>query len=382
MANSSGDVRGIIPAGVHPWGDSCLDEIMPRVLLPVIGTPLIAHSIEWLRGGGVSSIVVCANSASPRVRAALGAGDHLSVELSYYDDLTPRGPAGCVRDAATLTDGERFVVVDGTVLPGFALSEMLDAHVHSGAAATVAVRRDRGDGSQRDQLAPLGVYIFERRAVESVPDTGYQDSKEVLIPKLHESGEPVLPYIVDSVFPRVSDASSYLAATEWMLSNYLRDTTPPRGFRRRGNALVHVSASVSPRAKLVGPALIGPRSDVDDEAVLIGPLVVGSDCHVGSRTALCRTVLWNSCRIGGDGYLDNCIVTSDVTLPAAARHYGTLLTTRGPSSEISIRGGQAGSAGGSSRIWDIRGGNGVAGTGTGGQRAARSVSRSDAPVLS
>lgn len=377
-----GQVCGIVPAGVHPWGDSCLDEVMPRVLLPVIGTPLIVHVIEALREIGVRDHVVCANSASPIVRKALGDGSRLSVELSYYEDITPRGPAGCIRDAAALTDGKRFVVIDGSVLPLFDLGAMISAHITSGAAATVAVCHDvSAHDGMREQLVPAGVYVFERRAVEAVPATGYQDAKEVLLPRLSKEGAKVLPFDVGRMIPRVGDASSYLAANERLLRHYLIAATPPRGYRRRGDALVHISATVSERAKLIGPMLIGPRSEVDDAAILVGPLVLGNDCRVMGRTTLCRTVVWNECQLGNDLLLDNCIVTSNVALNDTGRYYGSLLTQSGAVQDLTIRGiNQSPAAGGSSRIWDIRA-HDSENDRPGGQRAARTAVNKKKPAF-
>jgi len=39
------------------------------------------------------------------------------------------------------------------------------------------------------QVLPAGVYVFERRALEHVASTGFQDIKENLIPRLHRAGE-------------------------------------------------------------------------------------------------------------------------------------------------------------------------------------------------
>lgn len=364
---------GIVPAGVHPWGDSCLDEVMPRVLLPVIGTPLIVHVIEALRDIGVQESVICANSASPVVRKALGDGTRLSVDLTYYEDMTPRGPAGCIRDAAALMGNERFVVIDGSVLPLFDLKAMIDFHCANSAAATVAVCHDvSAHEGKREQLVPVGVYVFERRAIESVPPTGYQDAKEVLLPRLSKEGAKVLPFDVGRMIPRVSDASSYLAANERLLRYYLETPTPPRGYRRRGSALVHISASVSEHAKLIGPILIGPRTEVDDETILVGPLVLGNDCRTAGRTTLCRSVIWNECNFGSELLVDNCIVTSNVNHPEPGRYYGSLLTQYGIASDLTIRGAnQNSSAGGSSRIWDIRTHDADGDRPGGGQRAAR-----------
>lgn len=94
-----GTIRGVVLAGVHQWDDSALDGALPRPLLPVVHQPLVGYSLQWLRDGGVTNDTVCANSDSRLVRQYLGDGACIGLDLAYYEDWTPRGPAGCVRDA-------------------------------------------------------------------------------------------------------------------------------------------------------------------------------------------------------------------------------------------------------------------------------------------
>src|SRR5437773_10456738 len=113
------DVRtvGVVPAGAHPQFDSSLDDLRPRVLLPILGVPLIAHILARFREAGLPHVTICANSSSPRVRQALGDGSGYGVELHYFDDQTPRGPAGCIRDAVLDSGAQRVAVVEGTTYP-------------------------------------------------------------------------------------------------------------------------------------------------------------------------------------------------------------------------------------------------------------------------
>ena len=79
-----------------------------------------------------------------------------------------------------------IVVVEGTVLPELSLRDLFDEHRAAKAAMTVAASAEpSGDGG----LRPAGIYVIERRALEHVPETGFQDVKETLIPRLYRAGD-------------------------------------------------------------------------------------------------------------------------------------------------------------------------------------------------
>src|SRR5258708_30289940 len=100
---STGGLSAVVLAGTHHWSGSSFKKLAPRPLIPVALEPLISYSLRWLRQGGVRPATVCANGTSRAIEAALGSGDELNMELSYYHDGTPRGAAGCVRDAGLRT---------------------------------------------------------------------------------------------------------------------------------------------------------------------------------------------------------------------------------------------------------------------------------------
>lgn len=323
--------KGVILAGVHQWADSGLGRLVPRPLVPVIDQPLIEHVVSWMRGAGLNKATVCANSDTTTIRRALGAGNPESVEIDYCEDVMPRGPAGCTKDAAAGTDAEYLVVVDTTIIPSaIDLKAMLDAHIDQSAALTVAVTRS-SDEDQIDNghLAPAGVYVFSRRAIDAVSASGYQDIKESLIPKLYSSGDKVLTHTIATRVPRVSCTSTYLTACTWVLNRRLQQGEHVgAGYKRIGAALVHSSATVAPSAQLVGPVLVGPESIVEVGAKIVGPTSLGPRCKVDEGGIICRSHLWEGARIGGKSVLDRCIVTFGAELPPGTAQSNRVFTSR------------------------------------------------------
>jgi NDP-sugar pyrophosphorylase family protein len=103
-------LSAVVLAGTHHWSDSIFARLAPRPLVPVALAPLISYSLRWLRQGGVRLATICANGTTRFIEEELGSGDEMDMELGYYRDGTPRGAAGCVRDAGLLTGSETLVV--------------------------------------------------------------------------------------------------------------------------------------------------------------------------------------------------------------------------------------------------------------------------------
>lgn len=299
--------HGVVLAGVHAWGESALEQICPRPLLPVVGRPLTWYVLDWLGRAGIRLASICANSDTRVFRQCLGSGEHNGVQLDYYADLMPRGPAGCVLDAAK-TDADLLVVVEASVAARIDLAALLDAHCQAGAALTTVVMGS--DGTE-----PAGIYVLSRAALSQIPTRGYQDIKEMLIPKLYSAGQVVLAWPVDDRRNlRVRDAASYLAANSWALEGPSPAWTPPDGYRAIGQAWVHESARIADSARLIGPLVVGPHCSIQERATIIGTTTIGAHCRIGPDAVVSRAALWTGCHVRAGALVDHCVLVDGATV--------------------------------------------------------------------
>lgn len=314
-------VHGIVLAGVHAWGSCPLEQTVPRPLLPVADRPLICHILDWFGSAGIADTTVCANSDTVSLRRRLSARTDINVNIDYFEDVMPRGPAGCARDAALLTRDRTgdFIVADGTILPRINLAHLLDHHRRSHAALTIVVAGDvRTNDRHAGILEPVGIYVFSSEALREVPPQGYQDIKERLIPQLHKSGHKVVPYgITRDQALRVTGAESYLdinrRALEWFSENPLPGDRP---YSRIQEAIIHRTATVASTARIVGPVLIGPEAVIGEGVMLVGPTSIGARCTVSRNAVISRSALWDDCAIGAETFLDHCIVADQAEVEA------------------------------------------------------------------
>ena len=307
-------VSGIILAGTYPWTNSKFDRLSARALVPVAHRPLFAYGLSSLRRAGTTRVTICGN----RNTRALGAWleSHLQEEpnLSYLEDPMPRGSGGCVLDVAASDDNDTFLVTDSTSIPNLDLASLLESHWNSGAAATVAVCSEHRTSGEHMPRIPLGVYVFDGRALRSIPRRGFLDIKEHLIPALVRGGERIVTYEGSGMMLRVWNEATYLTTNEAVMASMASSDEAPEGYHRRGDAWIHADASVADDAVLAGPILIASGATVRAKAVLIGPTSIGVDVTVGAGALVSRSAVWRRSKIRAGAMVDRAIITDDSVL--------------------------------------------------------------------
>jgi NDP-sugar pyrophosphorylase family protein len=326
MSRSRADQTiGVVLVGTHPWTNTAFDRLPPRALLPVAHRPLIAYALSWLRDGGIGAAAVCANRETQILESRLHRHVPHGLKVSYLEDTMPRGAAGALRDAADATDADTFVVTDGTAIPNVDLADLLAAHQGRGAAATIVSHSEPDRHGKPAVQVPSGIYVFSRRALASVPERGFHDIKENLIPQLHRSRERVCAYTAEHPSPRVMDASSYGAVNEWMVEHLVATRTVPEGYVLSGSCLFHREAVIARNATFVGPVLVGPGARITSTAVVVGPTSIGRDAIVGPEVLVSRSAVWRRCVLHEQAVADRCILADESVLAPRTHAFGQVV---------------------------------------------------------
>jgi NDP-sugar pyrophosphorylase family protein len=122
---------------------------VPKILVDIGGEPLLAHQLRYLERGGAARVVVNAHHLADQVVAAANSYEG-PLELLTVVEPQLLGTAGAVRNALHLFAESPFVVLYGDVLIDASLRDIVDAHLDSGAVATLTAY-------ESDQLEGKGV---------------------------------------------------------------------------------------------------------------------------------------------------------------------------------------------------------------------------------
>jgi mannose-1-phosphate guanylyltransferase len=119
-----------------------LTNHVPKPMLPIGNVPMVVRLAERLAAGGVTDIVLALGFQPDAFRSAF-LGDSLThgdttVKLHYAVEPEPRDTAGAIKFAADAVgiDGT-FVVANGDIVTGLAISDLIRAHREGGCEATI-----------------------------------------------------------------------------------------------------------------------------------------------------------------------------------------------------------------------------------------------------
>src|SRR4029078_7922322 len=103
-----------------------------------VDRPFLAYMLEWLRRHGVDDVIMSCGFRPPSVRNVPGDGSRFGLRLRFVEEPEPRGTAGALKFAEELLD-ERFLMLNGDVLPDLDLSAQIAQHEATGATGTLAL---------------------------------------------------------------------------------------------------------------------------------------------------------------------------------------------------------------------------------------------------
>lgn len=248
-ATGSDSKRAIVLAGGQGTRLRPYTAVLPKPLMPVGDRPILDVVIRQLRRNGFDRITIATGYLAELIEAFFRDGAAYGVAIDYHRESTPLGTVG----ALALIEGldEPFLVMNGDVLTDLEYSVLLQDHIDSGAAATIATQtRDvhislgvlRFDNASDDTLltgydekpqidyeASMGVYCFSPRVIEFMKPGERLDFPDLIL-KLIAEGEVVRAWRSDSYWLDIGRHDDYEQAQdefEQMRHLFIPDDTAP-----------------------------------------------------------------------------------------------------------------------------------------------------------
>jgi NDP-sugar pyrophosphorylase family protein len=120
---------------------SPLTNSIPKALVKVGGITLLERAINTLVLNGFTEIIVNVHHFSEQITSYLEANHNFGIHIAVSDETTQLlDTGGGLKKAAWFFDEQPFLVYNVDVLTDLGLQELYDAHLKSGALATLAVR--------------------------------------------------------------------------------------------------------------------------------------------------------------------------------------------------------------------------------------------------
>ena len=296
-------MRAIILAGGPSGTGAGMQHALPRPFWPVLMRPVMIQSLQRMVEGGIRIVTVCANGRTGEYTDRLSR-EKLDLDaLMFREDTLPRGPAGCVKDAADTLSDEPFLIADGACWFSDNIKTMFEHHRRLGNALTVFCRPGTS--------TPSGLYVCERFVVDIIPTVGYFDIKQQLIPRLLERGIKVGAVPLSNPSGEIINATTYLALHHHTLIEATKhgNDTWLNNFRKHSSRVYTANdAHIDTTARLYGPIVIGHGARIEKHAVIVGPTTVGQDAVVEHHAVVIECAVWAGAHIGASTMAEQSII--------------------------------------------------------------------------
>lgn len=299
-------IKAVILVGPRDFGRCPVASRLHRALWPVVDKPVLQRLIENISDQGINKFVICCDGDSEQIRRWLAISD--SLEIEFLDESLPRGTGGCVFDAARTGTDELLFVFGASMLAPPDIRAMADVHRQAGADMTIMFGRGFENDGTIDEIAEA--YICEHSILEHIPQAGYCDIKEGLIPQLVQAGKTIHAAKMPTQAGSFRSWRDYLSGTGDFLEKVCTGRITLPGYERRDSQDVWIgpAAKVDSSARIFGPVIISEGATISEDVVIFGPTIIGRNVVVGKGTLVADSVLWDRSQVGIDCEIRRCLL--------------------------------------------------------------------------
>jgi NDP-sugar pyrophosphorylase family protein len=231
----SPEVTGVKRAVVLAGGEGTrllpYTAVIPKPLMPVGDRPVLDIVMRQLAACGFTHVTVATGYLAELIEAFFRDGEAYGLTIDYFREREPLGTVGAL---ALIEDlDEPFLVMNGDVLTDLSYQALADAHIASGAAATIATTEREiqvslgvmrfEDAAQPDAVTgyiekprmrydvSMGVYIFDPRVRAHLVPGARLDFPDLVL-RLIEAGESVRAWRPDAYWLDIGRHDDYEAA--------------------------------------------------------------------------------------------------------------------------------------------------------------------------
>ena len=311
--NSNSAVKIIILAGNRDFGREAIASRISAGMWPVIDKPAMKRLIHNLAGQGIKDITICSNSDRMLPERTIGIRNEPGLELRFLNEELPAGTAGSIRDAAKKQEHDLFLILPAAMIHPPQISLLIDAHQKQGADLTVVFNPGM---SPEERGEAANIYVCNPSVLECIPEEGYYDIKEGLIPEMIRLGKQVSCFTLPHSVGNFHNRQGYLDAVSDYLENAEETDIGLNKQERNNNHIVWKGSGVTIEsgARFFGRVVLSYGVHIGTNAVIFGPTILGRNVKIGTKSIVINSVLWDNSQVGDNCEIQRSIIDYDVAI--------------------------------------------------------------------
>ncbi len=292
-----------------------------KVMIKIMGKPLMQYVIENVAAAGFKDMVVVIGQNDEDIKSYFGDGSKFGVNIQYVNQKEALGMANAVTTAEHLVGDSFFVVNGGDIFEPSLLKAMVSEFESSKADIVLSckpvketwkfgiiAKNENGDvtkfvekpekGKEPSNLAVIGVYILNKKIFDhykkvAVSDQQYEDAIQSFI----DDGGKVRAVSYNGFFGSFKYPWDLLTLNKYFMDKFLTERK------------ISDSASISDKAVIDGNVFIGDNVRVLEGAVIKGPCYIGAGSLIGTNACVRDySNIGNGCLIGVSSEVTRSII--------------------------------------------------------------------------
>jgi len=306
-------MKAVIMAGGKGTRLRPLTCSIPKPMVPLLDRPVMEYAIELLKRHDILDIAVTVQHLPEVIRQYFGDGSDFGVRLHYFEEASPLGTAGSVKNAEEFLD-ETFLVISGDALTDYDLGSAVDFHRKKGSMATLVLASEDVPlefgvvmtdlegritrflekpawGEVFSDTVNTGIYVLEPDIFQYF-DRGVEfDFSKDLFPLLLMMGRPMYGYKAEGYWSDIGSLSQYRQTQFDILDGKVNVAI--RGTELIPQVWVGEGVKMLNGISFTAPAYIGDYAVLEDQVQIGAYSIVGAGCMLEKQAVLEKAVLWN-----------------------------------------------------------------------------------------
>jgi len=313
-----------------------LSANQPKHLLPIVGEPLIFHTLEALQKAGITEVLVIYGYHKEKLSEAIESRDWGKLTVSFVHQEERRGTAHAAGYAREFIGEDAAILMNGDIMLGpDSFEGVIKYHEKGGFDLTLSVRPVEDPSAygvvavengkavkliekpKKEELVSnlvnAGLYVVSKSLMDAIAKTKPSSRGEFeitdSISMLIERGN-VGAYTLPSWWLDIGKPWDLLEANKKILDQMSGkiEGTIEEGAVIKGATIVKEGAIIKTGAYIEGPALIGEDSVIGPNCYIRAHTVIGRRVKIGNAVEIKNSMIMDGTNVGHLSYVGDSII--------------------------------------------------------------------------
>ncbi|MCL0065838.1 sugar phosphate nucleotidyltransferase, partial [Dehalococcoidia bacterium] len=286
-------------------------RLLPKVMLPIAGNPILQYVVEALAQNGIRRLVMVVGYHKEQVQDYFSSGQGFGVEIDYVVQPQQLGTAHALRQVKDLANGRFLVLAGDNIIDSDTIAPLVNA-----AANTMLIKT-------QEDISKYGVVLVHDGLIREVIEKPAEKISNLVNTGIYAFKREVFDFLDDdvkltSVIQRMITEGCDIFAQEtdgtWL------DAVYPWDILKLNNLILsRISPSLGGKieegAVVKGPVSIGDGTVIRSNCYIVGPVLIGDDCEIGPNVCIFpSTSVGNGAVISPFSIVRNAIIGSNVLI--------------------------------------------------------------------